>query len=75
LRAKRACSRAAPQACRAAKRYRPHHRPAKVLLHFGDQRWSKIPFDRDGLIDRGQHRTGEGQVDDRAVDSGDTPRP
>jgi hypothetical protein len=46
-----------------------------VLLHLRDQRGSKIPFDRDSLIDRGQHRAGEGDVDDRAVDRGDTPRP
>jgi hypothetical protein len=46
-----------------------------VLLHFGDQRWSKIPFDRDGLVDRGQDPAREREADDRAVDRGDTARP
>jgi hypothetical protein len=46
-----------------------------MLLHFRDQRRSKIPFNRDGLIDRGQHRAGEGEVDDRAVDCRDAAQP
>jgi hypothetical protein len=56
-------------------RHHPHHCRAEVLLHFRDQGLSKIPFDRDGLIERGQHPSGEGDVDDRAMDRGDAARP
>src|SRR6516164_1162631 len=73
-RAERAGARPAPQAGGAAERYCPGHSRAEVLLYFGNQWRSQIPFDRDRFIDRRQHPARKSDVDDRAVDCGDAAR-
>ena len=62
---------AASQSCGALERHRPHHRRAEMLLHFGDERRSEIPFDGDGLVDRGQGVCRKPHIDDRAVNGDD----